>query len=359
MNQRNLLSRIQAYSEDILKRENSMVYDTNYGVFLVGAVREAESVYDKSYHAQKAIKNDEYRMANRFYGEFGIATKNFADNLNRFLQVFYGGKSIVDGKKEKLGALSEKIVDAPCLLNGKNIYDEFTKVHKYQDGNTLVDIRNFSGHGKSHVILDKDKKFKCGYAIKIDGHYEEPLNFLDENSYKYLQFGANLVESIAKVEKQRLDGNCGVNNFNFATKNLGNIISRYQKATKTLIGSTCLGIGFAGSMFVQPYMNLDFNKTVLESTNVLYKNLYEAQVNLSNTFCYSAFGKTVEEFMGLPESEQTALMLRNEELNDSISSQNSFDKTIGIRNLNIEEVKEKFENVFNHPVYLINTIGKE
>ncbi|MBM3247441.1 hypothetical protein FJZ17_02800 [Candidatus Pacearchaeota archaeon] len=174
-----------------------------------GIVRESENmarayrgVLHTLQYSKRKIPNqkvarrvrEQSRTASSYMGEFALCTKNFADNLNRFLQSLYGARKMdID-----LRDLKERVQDAPRTTDNREIYEVFSQVHDPRGD--LTHLRNARGHGNGHLIVSWDDYFLI--PIK-DGSVEAKV-WLDQQAQAYLGMAKTILETIYEKEQKVL-----------------------------------------------------------------------------------------------------------------------------------------------------------
>ncbi|HVY01727.1 MAG TPA: hypothetical protein VHA12_03110 [Candidatus Nanoarchaeia archaeon] len=257
MSLENRLAEIQVKAKEIRERSRQghlEGLDTDWariGNYSRGIVHEAEIVYS-------ALSGKSEEKA----GEFAMALKNLADNVNGLVQSIYNPKD----NQVSFAEISQ--LSRVPFVNGESIVDLFLRVHD-NDGE-VVKLRNKKGHARGHEIAESKNP-------------EEIKDWMNKKAEEYLQMTSDILESVAANERYRLSEREGYKPASVSMQRLRNWFTRHKTTAAVGLGSAAFMAGVLGTLFVKDLV--EKNREIYEGNEI--RNLVLV-ANVANTDFWAA-----------------------------------------------------------------------
>ncbi len=306
------LAEIEVYSTEIKDRGNNRITNRDYIGYLDGIVKEASLVEDSYFRARKAIKKGDKKLGNAYVGNFAVAAKNLADNLNRFMQAMYSKNYIED---IELKDLKVNLQGSPISINGTSLYKEFAKVHDWSQNSVLNKVRNMKAHGGGHNLLHCDSNSSSRYLIKAEGFQGDSLEWLENYASNYLGLVSTCLKSISVNEKKKLDSKSKVATYDILKNRIGHFANRHKGLATGLVSTIAVASlmsGIVGKSLWDEYSKEIRTEQAFHSfTNVRGINHEEMALSYgasADFFSELAFGMNAKSFYALDDTTRRNLI---------------------------------------------------
>ncbi|MBT6995553.1 hypothetical protein HN865_04925 [Candidatus Woesearchaeota archaeon] len=278
------LSQIECLASDLDSRFSNGRGD--FPIYLRGIVSEAR-LLEKNYHnAKSALKTGSQEEASEHISAFGMDTKNLADNLNRVMQVLYGGddKKIEDlrksmketirgdlverslytiaymkGIRPDLRKLETNTRDAPDLDDEGKLSDYFMENHDINPETPSMIARNWKGHGDGHSVVHEMPEYPSGYVVgnmdTIGADFPEIVDageFLDDVRSKYLDMATVILDTISLKDQEHFKGEQNLPSL--FRRRFSNFMKRNKNELR--FGLYRAGVGISIAMLLAANINL-------------------------------------------------------------------------------------------------------
>jgi hypothetical protein len=272
------LAEIQVLTNEIKARMRGPNISYDARDYLAAIEHESRIVYDSFRKVGKKLvkkpDSDSRHEINRYFGDFGIASKNLADSINLFLQsLYYEGTPSLKGS-------SAKLLSVPLGINGKTPQEIFSDVHDPNPLNPINLIRNRKAHSRGNqiVVWDGDYLFVDIYSLEKKDTIN-PRIWIEQQAKSYLEMAKSILEAVTEQDSSVLSPRDGIKRKSVILQRLQNWKTRYQKpvqiaATAALISSGVVG-GILGTL---AYQKLEKNqnhselvRSSLELENILWQ----------------------------------------------------------------------------------------